>query len=173
MQTSRRTDRDDKSTPISGLVTPGGPEQVTPIRLIVLARDAGLVAGGHQFMTRLMDRELVPESVQFDILLVVGEALSNAEKYGDVRGKDVLLQARVRCKEDLEAPSGTRGVITMLFTYRTGWFNDNPPDPPLLEEHGRGIRLIRFLSEDGGGKAEWKFRPGQPASVVTVVTVKS
>lgn len=114
-------------------------------RYEILDRDGTLTACGHAIMTELLTAAHVPRVPAFDAMLITGEALTNAERYG--AGRRVQIYCAV-----------TNRHVLLELEYQTAWFDDNPPLPDWTCVHGRGIRLMRGLTGEAGGVSEWRFR---------------
>jgi hypothetical protein len=83
-----------------------------------------------------------PDDVAARALCVWGEALGNFHQHSRAASFRYYLAA-----------DGRR--IKMLAVYRTPRFDTNPPEPALYATSGRGIMLIRALSE-----TIWRFNGG-------------
>jgi len=93
-----------------------------------------------------LDRFHVPVSARYDIVLAVGEAITNAIRYG--QGNDLQWQA-----------IATHEQITVELKYRSTRFDTAPipPEPDKLAQGGRGILIMRSVTDD----LEYRFLRGE------------
>jgi len=91
---------------------------------------------GKKPLRALMFGNQTPKEVQYECLLVAGEALSNAHRHGE--GAKVVY-----------GYTASRSDIKMSFVYHSQVFDTEPevPDPFEVTETGRGLTLIRAFCE--------------------------
>ena len=129
----------------------------------ILPRDAALVAEGRLALSRLLEGAGSTDDpdfarAEFEASLILGEILSNAAKYGAGKSAGVRLAVEP-------------GRAVMKVDYLTSIFDTDPPAPPLLALRGRGLGLIRTLSEESGGSVRWLFSEREKAGDVKALRV--
>jgi len=102
-------------------------------------------AKAREAVAQFLEEHRVPERIRFDVQLAVGEASANAMSYGE--GGNVVWRLSLG-----------RGRILFEMEYRSQPFRTEaaPQDFEHPSEHGRGILLMRALTDD----VEYKFSRG-------------
>jgi hypothetical protein len=125
---------------------------VRPARRVVraiLRNDEEMQAAARRMLDALCDDMDVPEFARFDASLMLWEACGNIRDHGDPLGRYVDLHLAV-----------TPGHVVVVVRYDSDRFDDSPRDEP-FSEHGRGLLIIHRAAEDGGGRAVYRFKPGE------------